>query len=53
LALFYLRGVTPPDVTTRDMYRGAVTFVLIQLAVLTLLIYVPSIALWLPRLLFK
>ena len=53
LALFYLRGVTPPDVTTNDMYRGAITFVVIQLAVLTLLIYVPSISLWLPRLLFK
>jgi tripartite ATP-independent transporter DctM subunit len=53
LALFYLRGVTPPDVTTNDMYRGAITFVLIQLAVLTLLVYVPSISLWLPRLLFK
>ena len=29
-ALFYLRGVTPPSVTTADMYRGVVPFILLQ-----------------------
>ena len=29
-ALFYLRGVTPPEVKTTDIYRGVVPFIIIQ-----------------------
>jgi tripartite ATP-independent transporter DctM subunit len=52
LALFYLRGIAPPGVTTGDMYRGIVPFVLIQGLTVALLVYWPPLALWLPRLLF-
>ncbi len=47
-ALFYLRGVAPPEVRTTDMYRGVIPFVAIQLLALVLLAIWPGIATWLP-----
>ena len=47
-ALFYLRGVAPPQVTTADIYIGAIPFVAIQLLALCLLAVWPEIATWLP-----
>ncbi|WP_380052625.1 TRAP transporter large permease subunit [Falsihalocynthiibacter sp. SS001] len=49
-ALFYLRGVAPKEVTTRHIYRGVVPFVLIQVAGLSLLYFVPSIVTIVPNL---
>ncbi|MDM9379288.1 TRAP transporter large permease subunit [Chlorogloeopsis sp. ULAP01] len=49
-ALFYLRGVVPKEVTTTDIYRGAVPFVLLQLLVLVLIIAFPGIVGLLPSL---
>ncbi|MEM9781195.1 MAG: TRAP transporter large permease subunit [Pseudomonadota bacterium] len=51
-ALFYLRGVAPPEVRTIDIYRGVVPFVLIQILALAIIWFVPSIATWLPAALF-
>jgi tripartite ATP-independent transporter DctM subunit len=51
-ALFYLRGVAPPEVRTIDIYRGVVPFVAIQLAVLVVLWFWPRLATWLPALLY-
>ena len=48
-ALFYLRGVAPDEVSTRDIYRGALPFVGLQVAVLALIIAVPGLVDWLPR----
>lgn len=42
-ALFYLRGVAPPAVRTGHLYRGVIPFILIQLALIALLIAVPSL----------
>jgi len=50
--LFYLRGVAPPEVTTRHIYVGVVPFVLIQLAMLLALWFVPGLATWLPHKLY-
>lgn len=47
-ALFYLRGVAPPGVSTSDIYIGAIPFVAIQLLALCLLALWPGIATWLP-----
>ncbi|MGH6885156.1 MAG: TRAP transporter large permease subunit, partial [Geminicoccales bacterium] len=47
-SIFYLRGIAPPEITLRDMYRGVVPFVLIQLLTLALVAAFPSLALWLP-----
>jgi tripartite ATP-independent transporter DctM subunit len=47
-ALFYLRGVAPPTVTTAQIYRGAIPFVAIQLLALLLLAIFPELVTWLP-----
>lgn len=47
-ALFYLRGVAPASVTTGQIYRGVIPFVLIQLSMLGLLAAWPELATWLP-----
>lgn len=49
-ALFYLKGVAPAGVTTGQIYRGIVPFVIIQALALALLIAFPEIVLWLPGL---
>jgi TRAP-type mannitol/chloroaromatic compound transport system permease large subunit len=51
-ALFYLRGVAPPSVTTGQIYRGAIPFVLIQISMLALLAVFPQLATWLPEVIF-
>jgi len=47
-ALFYLRGVAPPSVTTAQIYRGVIPFVVIQLLALLLLAVFPELVTWLP-----
>lgn len=48
-ALFYLRGVAPPEVTTRHIYQGVMPFILIQLIALAMIAYWPGLATWLPE----
>jgi tripartite ATP-independent transporter DctM subunit len=50
--LFYLRAVAPPELTTRHIYVGIIPFVLIQLAMLLALWFLPGLATWLPHLLY-
>ena len=50
-ALFYLRGVAPPEVTTGHIYRGIAPFVLIQVVGLAILWFFPSIVTIVPNLL--
>ncbi len=47
-ALFYLRGVAADSVTTIDIYRGVIPFILIQLLLLGLVAAVPALVTWLP-----
>ena len=49
-ALFYLRSVAPPQVTTGHIYRGAIPFILLQMAVLVLIILFPQLVTTLPHL---
>lgn len=51
-ALFYLRGVAPDSVQTRDIYRGALPFVAIQIIALVILALWPALATWLPAVIF-
>jgi TRAP-type mannitol/chloroaromatic compound transport system permease large subunit len=51
-ALFYLRGVAPPEVTTMHIYRGVIPFVGIQLFMLVVLALFPAMATWLPNVIF-
>ena len=48
-ALFYLKGVAPPEVKTVSIYRGVIPFVIIQLIGLGLVIWDPDIALTLSK----
>ena len=52
-ALFYLKGVAPPEVTVRHIYRGVVPFIVLQLIGLTIVYLFPDIVLWLPRLMYQ
>jgi len=48
-ALFYLRGVAPPTVSTGQIYRGVIPFVAIQIFALIILAIFPEIVTWLPN----
>ena len=50
-ALFYMKGVAPPQVRLQQIYRGIIPFVILQLIGLGLVIVFPEIAMWLPRVL--
>jgi tripartite ATP-independent transporter DctM subunit len=47
--LFFLRGVAPPEITTRHIYVGIIPFVAIQLVALLVLWSVPGLATALPH----
>lgn len=48
-ALFFLKGVAPPGITTGDIYRGVIPFIVLQMGALGLLFTFPEIATWLPK----
>ena len=47
-ALFYLRGVAPQQIQTKQIYRGVAPFIVIQVFALALIAYFPELATWLP-----
>src|SRR3546814_15894621 len=47
-ALFYLKGIAPPDLSMGDIYRAIVPFVMLQLIGLGLAIAFTGLVLWLP-----
>ncbi|SLN10830.1 Sialic acid TRAP transporter permease protein SiaT [Roseovarius litorisediminis] len=51
-SLFYIKGVAPPEITIRTIYRGIVPFVALQLFGLALLIIWPDLVLWAPDAVF-
>ncbi len=51
-SLFYVKGVAPPEISIRIIYRGIIPFVALQLAGLALLIIWPSLVLWVPDAVF-
>ena len=52
-ALFYLRGVTPPEVATSAIYKGVIPFIIIQVLMLGLLSLWPALATWLPSVVYS
>ena len=48
-ALFFLRGVAPPEVRTRDIYLGVMPFIGMQALGIVLVYFFPQLALWLPK----
>jgi len=51
-ALFYLRGVAPASIKTVQIYKGVIPFILIQLLVIAAVAYWPSLATWLPNVVY-
>lgn len=51
-ALFYLRGVAPAEVTTGQIYKGVIPFIMIQLVLLGILALFPELATWLPSFIY-
>lgn len=51
-SLFYVKGVAPPEISIRTIYRGIIPFVALQLLGLALLIVWPSLVLWAPSAVF-
>lgn len=47
-AIFYLRAISPPEITLRDMYRGVMPFIALHFVVLGMVMLFPAIVLWLP-----
>jgi tripartite ATP-independent transporter DctM subunit len=47
-SVFYLKTITPPEVTIGDMYRGCVPFAIVDLLCTILLMLVPQLVMWLP-----
>ena len=48
-AIFFVKGASPPEVKTMDIYRGVIPFVILQAAAVFLCIVFPELILWLPR----
>ena len=51
-SLFFLRGVAPKEIQTRNIYRGVMPFIGIQVLAIIIVAIFPSIATWLPNLMF-
>ncbi len=50
-SLFYLKGVSPSEVETIDIYKGIVPYVIIQIVGLLIICLIPETITWLPRML--
>lgn len=48
-AAFYLKSVAPADMSLAEIFRALLPFIAIQLVALTLVLFFPDIALWLPN----
>ena len=51
-ALFYLRGVAPPQISMATIFKSSLAFLALQALGLLLCILIPGLATWLPRLAF-
>ena len=47
-AIFYLRGISPPEITLQHMFRGMIPFIVLQIITLAIVMVFPQIVLWLP-----
>lgn len=51
-ALFYLKGVAPPEIQTTDIWKSSAPFIGLQVIGVALVMFFPQIVLWLPSLLY-
>ena len=48
-AIFYLRGISPPEIRLVHMYKGVMPFIVLEIIALALVMLLPALALWLPE----
>jgi tripartite ATP-independent transporter DctM subunit len=48
-AIFYLKGIVPPEIQMNDMFKGVLPYIVLQLIGVALVIIFPEIALWFPE----
>ena len=48
-SLFYLRGVAPKEISTQDIYKGVMPFIIIQIIAIVIVFLIPEIATMLPK----
>lgn len=48
-AIFYLKGIVPPEIKVKDMFLGVLPYIVLQLIGIAIIILFPQIALWLPK----
>ena len=51
-SLFYLRGAAPPEITTGQIYKGVIPFIILQIIGVSILWFMPGLATFLPRAIF-
>jgi len=51
--IFFLKGVSPPEVTDGDIIKGCIPYLFIQIPILILLYIFPQLTLWLPSLMLN
>jgi tripartite ATP-independent transporter DctM subunit len=52
-SLFYLKGVAPPEITTTQIYKGIIPFIVIQMICLLIVVIWPETVTWLPKYMAK
>ena len=52
-ALFYLKGICPPEVTLADIYKGVIPFMVLQLIGMLIIAYWPELVIWLPAFAYR
>jgi len=52
-ALFYLKGVAPPEISTVDIWKSSAPFIALQVIGVICVMVFPEIILWLPRLIYR
>jgi TRAP-type mannitol/chloroaromatic compound transport system permease large subunit len=52
-AIFYLKGIAPPEITTNEIFKGIVAYMFLQLVGIAIVTLFPQIALWLPEKLIR
>ena len=50
--LFYLKGIVPPSITMKDIYKSIIPFVIVEIIGIILIMIFPEIATWLPGVFF-
>ncbi|MCP3871084.1 MAG: TRAP transporter large permease subunit [Gammaproteobacteria bacterium] len=52
-ALFYIKGVCPPEISVKDIYKGVTPFIMLQLLGLLIILMWPPIVTWLPSVAYR